>query len=102
MTSRRAQIATALGLVLVLVSTGCAWLQSQQPKLDQATEKVTTVVDHSLAVLTCASYVQRLAFDSGKRLSKEAALAFCVALEGSPDVSPAPSPVSRATTPEVI
>lgn len=101
MPSKVAQSFIVLVVAAALGATGCAWLQSRQPMLEQAGEKTAQVVDHSLAVLTCASFMQRMAFDSGKRLPKEAALAFCAALEGSPDVAPPPAHPAPAA-PETI
>lgn len=97
----RYQLALVVTLMLCVAGlAGCAWLNKTQPKVEAAIEKVEPVIQHSLAVLQCASFVQRMAFDSGKRLGDAAALAFCAALEASPDVNPAPTAPSRAPIPE--
>lgn len=97
----RYQLALVVTLMLCVAGlAGCAWLNKTQPKVEAAIEKVEPAIPHSLAVLQCASFVQRMAFDSGKRLGDAAALAFCAALEASPDVNPAPTSPSRAPTPE--
>lgn len=85
-----------LAIVLVLTAAlgcvaGCA-LFKDRSKIEQTVtdvqEKIEPVVEHSLAVLQCASFMQRMAFDSGKNLPTSAAIAFCAALEASPDVAP--------------
>lgn len=80
---------TALG-----VTAGCALFERRTSIVEQTTkavEKIEQAAEPTIAVLQCAAFVQRMAFDSGKRLSTSAAIAFCAALESSPDVNPQPA-----------
>lgn len=97
--------ALALAVATTIGFAGCALFKqptTTEPIIEKAesvVEQVKPAVEYSLAVLQCAGFVQRMAFDSGKRLDSKFALAFCAALEASPDVAPATPPTA---TPETI
>jgi hypothetical protein len=80
----------ALFLALAISASigGCATFKGKTPEqvIEAVQTEVPKAVEHSVAVTRCADFVQDMALDRGKRLSREAALAVCAALEASPDV----------------
>ena len=81
----------ALFLALTIsasIGGGCATLKGKTPEqvIEAVQTEVPKAIEHSVEVIRCADFVQDVALDSGKRLSREAALVFCAALEASPDV----------------
>jgi hypothetical protein len=89
-------LAFVVGSALSLA--GCA-LFAKPGSLSNAVQQAEPVLQHSTAVLQCAAVLQHSATEAGKAVPTATVLAFCAAVEASPDVPrPAPAPV----TPGVI